>query len=671
MQDGIPQIKPASIIDPPQIRPQTESPVQETGAVELPKKVKSKKVKRIVRFFLIILVIFGVVGAIGGLLVGRPAYATYKKGLVLVESAKRMKDSTNSQDIAVIRSELQNVKRDLASFNDSFQALGWMRALPKLGAYWNDGNAAIIAGNYAIETGEIVITTIEPYADIIGLTGASSQQSDSPEDTANDRIEFLVQSLEGILPQMDAISEKATKAHEALLTIDPARYPEEFKGRKIRSQLEQVLALSDEAISLLTESKPLIEKAPYLLGMDDTRTYLLLFQNDKELRPTGGFLTAYAVMNVRNGKVSPVSSNDIYNLDSKYRPSIEAPEPIRNYLKGPYVADKNLRLRDMNWSPDFYESMTLFTEEAAKAGVKNIDGIVAVDTSVVVSILNVIGRIGVPGFGNFSTENDPRCNCPQVIYELESFADVEGPVVWDDNTGKIVYAPRGYGNRKEIVGPLMNSVLANTLGQPKEKVPALAQAAWEMVTQKHVLAFFFDPDAQKGAEGFNIAGRIKATDADYLHINDANLGGRKSNLYVTQDVHQTVEFGRDGTATKTVEITYKNTQAHDGWLNSILPNWTRIYVPEGSQLISAEGFMEDAQTYTDLGKTVFAGGFQLRPQGVAKVTVKYTLPMKFTKEYKVLVQKQPGLDKPLYTFTVGKKTDEQLLATDKTFRFGI
>jgi hypothetical protein len=323
----------------------------------------------------------------------------------------------------------------------------------------------------------------------------------------------------------------------------------------------------------------------------------------------------------------------------------------------------------MNWSPDFKESMDVFLPEARKAGVGQIDGIIAVDTNVLVKILDVIGPVGVSGFGNFSTQNDSRCNCPQVIYELENYASVEGPVVWDPNTGEIVFAPPNYGkNRKDILGPLMNSVLANTLGQPKAKLPALFQAGWDLVMQKHVLTYFTDPDTQSAGEHFNISGRIKEYAGDYLHISDANLGGRKSNLYVTQEVSQTVEKQKDGSIVKTVDITYKNPQKFDGWLNSILPSWVRIYIPKGSQITSVEGLENPKEPYEELGKTVISGAYHLRPEGVVKIKLVYTLPFKAEKEYSLLIQKQPGLDAPVHSLQVGKKLEEFTLLTDKEFK---
>ena len=286
--------------------------------------------------------------------------------------------------------------------------------------------------------------------------------------------------------------------------------------------------------------------------------------------------------------------------------------------------------------------------------------------------MDVIGPIGVPGYGNFSTQIVPECKCPQVIYELESFADQEGAIVWSENEpGKIVFAPPNYDNRKKIIGPLMNSILANTLGQPKEKLPKLAEAALKSVMEKHVLLYMVSESEQNAISDFGIGGSVVAFSGDYLYINDANLGGRKSNLYVTQEVEQDIKISRDGSVEKTLTLTYKNPEKHDGWLNSVLPNHVRIYVPKGSQLIKFDGAEKTEELYEELDKTVISGSFNLRPEGVAKLTVKYKLPFKVKDDYKLLIQKQPGKDKPRYSIKVGRVMEEFSLATDREFKFGI
>ncbi len=632
---------------------------------ETPKPV-SKNAKIIKWALLAILVIFLVGLVVPGVFVALQA----KK---VMASAQDLKATLSTKDIGQIKGGMNKLKSDLNGLKKVYVLTSLARVVPFVNGYWNDGSNAINGGIHGLEAAEIIVNTIEPYADIVGLTGQGGAKSG--EENAEDRIQFIVETIDQIVPQLDTISAKVALVDQDFSKINPNRYPEKIGDKEVRSQLVEALALLDDATKLVTEAKPILQKAPYLLGVDGERTYLLLFQNDKELRPTGGFMTAYSVMKVNKGKINNVTSNDIYNLDTKYKPATPAPEPIVNYIKGPYIQSKNLRLRDMNFDPDFKTSMDLFYKEAGDILGEDIDGIIAVDTHVLVKILDVIGEIGVPGFGNFSNKIIADCNCPQVIYELESFADVEGPIIWDPVTGKIILRPPNSDNRKRIVGPLMNSILSNAMGQPKEKIPGLFEAAFESLLEKHVLFYMLDSESQKAVEDFNVAGRIKGYPGDYLHINDSNLGGRKSNLYVTQEVDQEINIARDGSIEKTVTITYKNPEKQDGWLNSVLPNWVRVYVPKGATLVDFAGVEDKKEPYEEYGKTVFAGYFELRPQGVAKVTLTYKLPFKTSdliqakqKIYNLLVQKQPGTDMPLYTIHLGKSEVEQFLKTDEEFK---
>lgn len=608
--------------------------------------------------------------AIFVLVFGILSFRVYKKALVVKSSVERLQAVGARKDLSEIENELVLLRQSTLDLKSSFRPLAIFRFVPWVGLYLTDVEHFLNAGIYGLEAGDIVLSSVKPYADIIGFAGG--QESESPEETTKDRIDFIVKSLPEILPKADELTQKAKAIQNEVGTIDSQRYPEAIFGKPIREKVAQVIDLVNLGTNFLIRGKPILNEIPYLMGVDEERTYLVLFQNDKELRPTGGFITAYSIAKVNKGKFEPVSSNDIYNLDSTYKPKLAVPDPLVKYLKGPYLISKNFRLRDLNWYPDFSESMDIFGKEIQTVGIKKIDGIIAVDTQVLLNLLEVIGPVGVPGFGNFTAENVAECRCPQVIYELESFADVEGPIVWSENEpGKIVFAPPNYDNRKKIVGPLMNSILANVLGQPKEKIPALFEAAIKSLTEKHVLFYLFDSEKQKAVEEFGIGGNINEYDGDYLHINDSNLGGRKSNLYVKEEVYQDVVVSKDGSVTKELTITYKNPEKHDGWLNSVLPNWVRIYVPSGSELVSFEGVEEKAQAYEEYGKSVFAGFFKLRPEGIAKLTLKYKLPGKIKDEYKLLIQKQPGKGGPLYTLKLGRREEEFILLTDKELKWKI
>lgn len=613
-----------------------------------------------------VIAIFLVYNLISGFLI-------YQKSKNLLTNITRLSDSAKSQDLGKIKSEIGNTKNALNGLSSVYKLIAWEKVIPFIGPYIGDAGHGIRAGQAGLSAGETVLSVAVPYADLLGLKDNSGNvlAAKTGAQTTQERIDFVVKTIPDLLPKIDLISGNVKTIQDELSQINPDRYPEKFQGKPLRSQIKSGQALISEASTFIINSKPFLESAPYLLGMDTPRTYLILFQNDKELRPTGGFMTAYAIMKVDKAKFNPVASSDIYSMDAQYKPSIPAPAPVIKYIKGPYVLSQNLRLRDMNWSPDFATSMQTFLPAAKQVGITGIDGVIAVDTQLLVNLLDVIGPIGVPGFGNFSTKIDPQCNCAQVIHELEAFADVEGPIIWDPLTGKIILRPPNSDNRKKIIGPLMNSIMANALGQPKDKLPALVQAVFDSLIEKHVLFYLMDAKVEAAVSGFGVGGAIRDYSGDYLHINDANLGGRKSNLYAYEEVQQDIVVTGDGSVTKTVTITYKNPQSQDGWLNSVLPTWVRVYVPKGSQLIAAEGLEAKQDPYEDLGKTVFAGFFQLRPEGVSKVTFKYKLPFKVSDTYKLLIQKQPGTDGFLYTINLGKHTEEFYLKTDKEIKIGI
>lgn len=584
------------------------------------------------------------------------------------EKLNPITNTTEFGDIEKVKSDFIIARDSVKELKSSYVFISWMKFVPFVGSYVADLGHGLTASTKVFEAGEIAIVTLDPLLSELGFK-KDGVETDTAEKSAQERIDFVVNSIPEILPKADEISKKVTEAEAELSKIDPNKYPEDFRGINVREKLKSILDMFSQLSAYISESKPLLESAPYLLGMEEDRNYLVLFQNDKELRPTGGFLTAYSIMKVSKAKFEPVSSDDIYNLDAKYKPEFEAPEAIVDLIKGPYILSNNIRLRDMNYNPDFKISMDMFLEEASKAGMKEVDGIIAVDTQLLVNLLDALGEIGVPGFGNFSSKTEPKCNCPQVVYELESFADIEGPIIWDPITGKIILRPPNSDNRKKIIGPLMNSILANAMAQPKEKMPALLDSIFKSVIEKHVLFYLHDDSAQNAVEGFGIAGRINENyQGDYLHISDSNLGGRKSNLYVKQEVEQEITVNKDGAIQKTVTITYKNPEKHDGWLNSVLPNWVRLYVPKGSTLIDVEGLQKQYETHEESGKTVFSGHFSLRPEGVSKVTFSYTLPFKKSEDFRMLIQKQPGTDAPLYVITTPKSEEEFLLKTDKELR---
>lgn len=185
---------------------------------------------------------------------------------------------------------------------------------------------------------------------------------------------------------------------------------------------------------------------------------------------------------------------------------------------------------------------------------------------------------------------------------------------------------------------------------PSKYWGTLVQNMFQNLEEKHMLIYFSDPETQAAVEKVNFAGRIKKYDGDYLHVNNVNFAGAKSNLYVTKTIASKTTFDGDKVQ-REVHVEFRNPYAHSDCnlergglcLNATLRDWIRFYVPQGSTLVDFKGSETKTKTYDELGKTVYEGFLTVSPEGKAEVVVTYTLPASIKKDgYKVLVQKQPG-----------------------------
>jgi len=586
-------------------------------------------------------------------LTGIPAYATYQAGLKTYREAKLIGKALNKQDISLASKEIDKTKKDLAETQRNLGFLIPLKFVPLLSWYYNDADHLLKAGDHGLETAKIAVDALEPNADVLGLKGEGTFSGGSAED----RIKTAVMATSKITPQIDKIAASLVLVQKEVDAIKPWHYPKFIFGNKIQTQLSSLQETTDQAATFVTDAKPLVKALPSLLGESESKKYLILFQNDKELRPTGGFITAYAIFKVDKGVITIEKSDDIYKLDDTIPNKPAAPAPLQKYLK---VYTQNLR--DTNQSPDFLESMTLFKEMYGRAsGKTDVDGIIALDTDVLVKTIKVLDDQVTADGTTFTTKIDPRCDCPQVIYELEN--NISRPVNYIKT------------ERKSLIGDLLNAILVKALSSsPKIYWGPLFQTLIAETNQKHILFELYDTEAQKGIMALNSAGQIKDFTGDYLHINESNYSGAKVNIFLQRAVESKYDVDKDGAVTKTVTINYKNPYPASDCslergglcLNSTYKGWLRVYVPKGSELVDSKGSQVKVTTYEDLGKTVFEGLVSVRTQGVGSFSVTYKLPFKMDKRtMPLLIQKQPGTVADPYTIIVNGKTEETFpLKTD-------
>ena len=628
----------------------------------LPIPVKKSKRRTVILLISAFLMGFLIIG------IGLSAQKTYSSALATYKQAKLAWSAIKNQDVELAAGELAKTKQELEKTQKNLQSFSYARFIPLVGIYYSDADHLIKAGLHGINAATIIIDAVAPYVDVLGLKGKGSFVMGPAEE----RIKTAVLTMGKITPRVDELTDTLILAQQEVDKVNPNRYPGIWGITKIKKQLTTLRESVDSAVAFADEARPLVKVLPSLLGESEEKKYLVLFQNDKELRPTGGFITAYGVFSADKGVIRAQDSSDIYNLDNSIRSKPKAPEPILKYLPNVNV----WHLRDTNLSPDFVESMLVFNSLYKKApGNVDVDGIIALDTQVLVSTIKILDDEVVAGGITFTSKNDSRCDCPQVIYELERL--ISTPKSLDLRVTSLVQVQ---AQRKDFLGVLLDAIMQKALkSSPKLYWGPLVQSFITQTHEKHILFYLYDKEAQRGVEALNAAGRIKLFEGDYLHINDANFGGAKSNLYVEQSVDQNIEASNDGVIKKTVTIKYKNPRSPSDCnlergrlcLNAVLRDWVRVYVPKGSRLLDSKGSEVKVTSYEELNKTVFEGFLTVRPLGLATYTLTYQLPFKVKKNshLPLLVQKQPGTNANQYTINVNEKKVEQFpLTTDRELK---
>ncbi len=582
----------------------------------------------------------------------RPALAL-QSSLKKVETAGRaLKDAAKENDIDLIQQKMKGVSLAYKDVERDARGLYWAALIP----YVSDLKNGVEAGRYSLTAAEKGIESIAPYADLLGMKKGEASFVDK---SAEDRLQFAVLTLDKMVGNIDEISKNIEEADKRISKIDPKRYPKKVGNREVRANVEMVKEQFSGITSLFVDAKPLLKQLPVILGKDSEKTYLILFQNNYERRATGGFLTSYAFFNIKDGRISIERSEDIYSMDNSISNHPAAPAEILTYHKNV----TRFYVRDSNLSPDLPASIKLFESLYERSSIdKDYDGIIMLDAKVLVDMLRIFGDTEVDGI-TFSANEDERCDCPQVIYQL--FDLVDRPVNYIKT------------DRKGILGDLMYALFYKAIGfSPSKYWGTLASQMYENMNEKHILLNFKDKKLQDAAERVNFAGRIRDAEGDYLHVNGVNFAGAKSNLFVNETI-STKTTEKDGKLAREVTITYKNPYPHSDCnlergglcLNATLRNWVRVYVPKGAKLDKFVGSQTTVKTYDEFDKTVFEGFMTVEPKGLAKVTVTYTLPTSIKKDnYSLLVQKQASVEKDKQSLEVsvfGEKLFEGPFATDQ------
>lgn len=467
-----------------------------------------------------------------------------------------------------------------------------------------------------------------------------------------DRMSILGQDIDALSSHLERIR-----------TILPGLRMPFLGGENTVHSLQKVAA---SALTIAGYAKDVSAVLPLAAGQTAPKRYLLLFQNHHELRPTGGFIGSFAVVEMDKGAVVKwdLPGGGSYDLQGQFTAQLASPRPL-------WLVNPRFEFQDMNWFPDFPTSARKLADTYEKAAGGTVDGVVAITSRVMENLLAIIGPVEVPDSGKIVTAEN-FMELTQSAVELEYDKTANRP--------------------KEFLRELMDALSGKLASMSGEEKARVLMAALQGLATKDIQMFSRDGRVEEALGALDWTGALKDAPSDYLLLVSSNIGGGKTDGAIEQHIDKTTRIRADGTLSGTVRITL----AHRGdpqnfWTRKRNVSFLRLYVPEGSTLVSASGFtappkylfadpsgaltqdtdVRAAERSATTGpantsimrenhKTVFGNWIQIDPGQTKTFEFSYDLPRGTLRngsdwEYSLLAQKQAGKDSSL-SLTIEQET---------------
>jgi hypothetical protein len=390
-----------------------------------------------------------------------------------------------------------------------------VRALP-----WAGPNVA------AVQTVSEVIDDVATDA-LPALMDATSLVDPTTLAPKNGRVDLV--PLVKAAPKVVAANAVVQRAVRRLDAVDPERLLPAVAAplADLRTQLRKV------ALTTATAARA-VRLLPPMLGADGPREYLLLVQNNAELRATGGIPGSVILLRAVDGAVQVVEQRSGNSMGDLPKPVL----PLTAEEKGLFGDDLGADMRDVTFTPDFPRSGQLARAIWRQEVGGDVDGVLSIDPGALAEVLGATGPVTLPTGQKLTAGNAVQLLLNTVYLQIA-----------DPKLQDAFFAA--------TAGAVFDAMLGGQ-GEPAKVVDALAQTAREgrlMVWSAH-------KDEQALLSGTVLSGELVGVQGKSpvigLYLNDGSAA--KIGYYLRTDVLATSTGCRaDGSQAVTVRVTLTNT----------------------------------------------------------------------------------------------------------------
>ncbi|MFZ5882125.1 MAG: DUF4012 domain-containing protein [Chloroflexota bacterium] len=545
--------------------PAAPPPQEEPAAQPAAKRATSKRARGIVWAIILLLIL-----ALAGILTvgGLKARRAYDLALVLRQDAQELQSLRNLETSRI--EQARQAGPLLVSLRQDFDALQaevgpylwiapWLAWVPTYGGDLAAAQDLVEMADGLLETAEL------------------SYQAGMPILEENERSSLdlprLADELVEVQPQLAEVQASLDRA-----VAVRARIAAESLSPEVREIVEDV----DKVISLLQDGLSLGAELPRLLGASDEgpKTYLLLVQNEDELRPTGGFITAWGTLLLQDGRMGSLDFSNSGEAEDWTKPYPIAPWQLQAYMDTPVLV-----LRDANWFTHYPTAAQYAEYLYSLSSDHSVDGVIAFDQHLLVILLGVTGPIQVEGA-------DYPVDAGNVISYMRAAKlrtpEAEGQMEWDS---------------KAFLDPLTRALLEKIFSDDTN-LEDLVQAIILALNERHILLQVDNSQAGDFLAKYHWDGAVSPAEGDFLMAVDTNVGFNKTNAVVKTSLTYEVNLTKSNSLTSTLTVFHENgsvgidtchhrdkvrVMGEEKYpIQDCYWNYLRVYTPKGTFLVDAK-----------------------------------------------------------------------------------
>ncbi len=581
------------------------------------RSVKWEKFKQGVGMLILTsILVMGLIYPFGSLAVG---------GVMMKNNVANTQKALEEGDFDKAKSEIGMVRKTIGDTNEMLNSVVILKKIGFLNQPLSVADEGVMVIKEGVEGIEHAIVGSEALFQTTKIISGEDRSDPKP-------------NYEKAQTELVAASEKISKVNAKLKDENFLNsFPEVIKDRLV--DLQGRIGLYQKLVDQARVAAILL---PEITAVEGKKSYLVLLQNNLELRPAGGFIGSYGKFDFEAGRLTGIKVDDIYALDGQLKDVIEPPAEIKTHLN----VDR-WYLRDSNYDPDFPTSAKQASFFYKKEGGDLINGVVALDLTASGKLLNAVGGLDLPEYGE-SVDGD------NLFERAISHAEVG-------------FFPGSQAKKNYLVS-LQTQLFNKVFYLSKQNWPAIIQALGSSLEQKHMMVYMEDPRLFSYIASQNWAGvmprggvKVAGETSDFLAVNEANLSANKSNYYLKRSLNLETDIGKDGGVKHTLRISYNNTSPSSVFPAGTYKNFFRVYMPLGAKInkatIGESDITSQMVAFSDYGRSGYSTFFEVAPQETKNLVIEYTLadPLAFKNgvvNYRLDVLKQAGVIADPFNWTL-------------------